>query len=250
MSETYYEKFSNYYDSIHSTKDYKMECDFITKHSKNFGSLLDVGCGTLSHSLILSSKFDKVLGVDSSIEMLKVGNKKLTSNEISNVETSNKELREIDGSFDTIISMFNVVNHIDTLKDLLIFFDSISKKLNPKGTFIFDCWNSVACCIDKPHEKSTTTIQDFIYTLVCNTKTDTNLFDSVSTMETEVVIFDDFSEIDRFTYSIKHRLWAPHILKDLLIGFGFNTIDIFPKFDDTRNGNENDYRITFVCKKY
>ena len=57
MSETYYEKYSKYYDTIHIDKDYEIESNLINKYSTNKNSLLDVGCGTANHSIILSEYF-------------------------------------------------------------------------------------------------------------------------------------------------------------------------------------------------
>ena len=49
----YSEKLSTYYDNLYSQKDYKSECDLIVKYSKIKDTLLDIGCGTMTHSIIL-----------------------------------------------------------------------------------------------------------------------------------------------------------------------------------------------------
>ena len=118
MSETYFDKYSKYYDTIHIDKDYEIESNLINKYSTNKNSLLDVGCGTANHSIILSEYFKKIVGVDLSKSMLNEAKKKIDLLKISNVELTNSELCSIDGTFDTIISMFNVVNHIQSLEDL------------------------------------------------------------------------------------------------------------------------------------
>ena len=113
----YTEKFASYYDTLHSSKNYVEECELIANNSTNFSKLLDIGCGTLSHSILLSKKFEKVLGVDLSESMLKVADSKIKSLDLKNIETYCGPLENISpsNSYDTIISMFYVVNHIHSL---------------------------------------------------------------------------------------------------------------------------------------
>jgi len=68
------------YDHLYHDKDYEKECDFIETIFQKFTSevktVLDLGCGTGGHALILSSRGYKVTGIDRSEDMLKIAKKR------------------------------------------------------------------------------------------------------------------------------------------------------------------------------
>ena len=243
----YNKKLSIYYDSLFKEKDYQGECNFIKTHTKSFRNLLDVGCGTLSHSLILSNFFENVTAIDDSKDMIEIALKK---NLPKNIEVLNEPLKTLSNKkFTSVISMFNVVNHIESLSELIKFFDHISMILEKEGVFIFDCWNGVACTIDKPNRFTKKKIHEGYHTLLSETTTSTDLFNSLSIMYTKVEVYDDLSKIDEFEYTLRQKLWTPDLLKQVLIDSGLEIEKIVPKFDDNTNATENDYRLTFICKK-
>jgi SAM-dependent methyltransferase len=247
----YSEKLSTYYDDIYAQKDYKFECDLILKYSKTKDNLLDIGCGTMTHSIILSDFFKDVLSTDLSAPMINVGIKKITEKGINNVTTFNGPISDIklNMSYDTIISMFNVVNHINSINDLIFYFKTISNFLSKDGVFIFDCWNGTACRIDPPKEIMEKSIPHNLYTLLTKTKTETNLFESWSLMNTEVILYFENKLVDNFSFSLLQKLWTPEVLKDICEMCGLSVIKIIPYFDDSRLANEKDYKITFICEK-
>lgn len=70
-----YNKYGEYYDIIYSNRDYKGECEGIIKYlekvsKRKVRSILDVGCGTSNHAVILASKGYNVVGIDSSEVMI------------------------------------------------------------------------------------------------------------------------------------------------------------------------------------
>ena len=249
MSETYFDKYSKYYDTIHIDKDYEIESNLINKYSTNKNSLLDVGCGTANHSIILSEYFKKIVGVDLSKSMLNEAKKKIDLLKISNVELTNSELCSIDGTFDTIISMFNVVNHIQSLEELSMFFEDVKNKLNEDGIFIFDCWNGTACRMEMPTEYHKKFVNYDWYTLELETNTTSNLFDAWSLIETKVNVYSEGDKVDEFKYGILHKLWTPDILKSLIEISGMKVVNIVPSFNEEEIAKANDYRITFISKK-
>lgn len=247
----YTEKFASYYDTIHSPKNYVEECELITNNSTNFSKLLDIGCGTLSHSIILSKKFEKVLGVDLSESMLKVADSKIKSLDLKNIETYCGPLENISpsNSYDTIISMFYVVNHIHSLTELRIFFTKIIELLNKDGVFIFDCWNGNACRIEKPKSESQKTIIHDFHTVLSETKTETDLMGSTSIMNTSIKVFFESELVDEFNYSLSQKLWTPDIFSDILKSVGFKNLQIIPFYNQDESPKETDYKLTFICKK-
>jgi SAM-dependent methyltransferase len=249
MYNLYKEKYAKYYDSLHCDKDYEKECELIYKYSKNYVNLLDIGCGTGQHSLNLHDKFERITGVDLSEDMINVAKEKVLNRKINNVEFKVINTDEIEEKFDTIISMFNVVNHIDSLSQLIDFFKNISFLLNQNGVFIFDCWNGTSCRIGIPQEYKEKEIICGENKVSLKTNTKTDLFNSTSIMETQVDIFSGDNKKDSFEYVNKHFLWTPDILKELVVLSGMKINKIIPYFNDEKNANENDYRITFICIK-
>jgi len=77
-----YEKFGDYYDLIYQgTENYEKECDALEKNfaklcQRKPKSILDVGCGTGSHSVILSKRGYNVTGIDISKTMIKKAKEK------------------------------------------------------------------------------------------------------------------------------------------------------------------------------
>ena len=60
------------------------------------------------------------------------------------------------------------------------------------------------------------------------TKTKTDLFHSISVMDTNVKICDENTIIDEFDYSLDQKLWTPSILIDLLKMSGLYINKIIP----------------------
>lgn len=246
----YEDSLSKYYDILYTDKKYQDECNLIKQYTIK-GNLLDIGCGTMTHSLILSENFESVTGVDSSKSMVDVAMKKIKMLDKKNLQVMHSEVEKLnfESEFNNVISMFNVVNHITSLKNLILFFESVHKSLTVGGTFIFDCWNGVACTLDKPKEYSKKEIHDGYHTIISETISKTDLFESICTMKTKVSIFDDISRIDEFTYELEQKLWTPNLLKDLLSLSGFDDIKVIPFFDNTKEPKVSDYRLTFITKK-
>lgn len=244
-------KLAKYYDSIYQKKDYKSECDLILKFANCDSKLLDVGCGTLGHTIILSKIFKEIVAIDLSTSMIDVGRQKLLNFGIENVKVLNCDLAHLENeeSFDIAISMFNVVNHIRTLKEVESFFQLISKSLKSDGIFIFDCWNGVACIREIPNEISNKEIELKNFKFITITNTSTDLMKAESVMKTEVKVLENSIEVDSFSYDLVQKLWIPNTLQELLENSGLSIVKIIPFFNDSRCANFDDYRITFICKK-
>jgi len=251
MFNMYNEKFASYYDVLHSKKDYEEECKLILKNSINKKKLLDVGCGTLNHSIVLSNKFEKITAIDLSESMINCGLKKIKNLDIKNIETYSGPLSNISLSnqYDTIVSLFYVVNHIHSIQELTNFFVNTIELLNKEGVFIFDCWNGTACRIEKPKLQNSKSIEHDFHTIISKTITDTNLMDSTSTMKSNVKIYFEAELVDEFDYELEQKLWTPDIFVDILKSVGYRKISIIPYYNQDDIAKETDYKLTFICKK-
>jgi SAM-dependent methyltransferase len=209
-----YNKIYSIYDSMHSKKDYMSEVDFICDNINNVNTILDVGCGTGTHAIELSKRGYVVTGIDPSHKMIDEAMKK-----DSNVQFFTGHLHEtIYTKFDCVISMFNVINHILDLNDLLEYFTSISNSLNPGGVFVFDCFNQLATVIDEPKDSK---------------------YD----------VFRSNLTIEYTDNKLQHKIWPPSTIIHCIESAGMSVEKIL-KAHENIDANKNHYKIAFKCKKY
>ncbi len=148
-------KYAEDYDYLYHDKDYEKECDFIevvfAKYSGNVKRVLDLGCGTGGHALILAKRGYYVVGVDRSEEMLEIAKRKAKDANLP-VKFIQSDITDINlqEKFYAVISMFAVMSYQTTNSALSGACKVASNHLIPSGLFLFDCWNSPAVLTDKP----------------------------------------------------------------------------------------------------
>jgi len=242
----YDKNLSEKYDLLFSDKDYEKESKLVLSKIGSGKDILDVGCGTGTHSCIVSKKSNLVVGIDISKHMIEIASGKY--NDIENLEFLNTSVEDYAeqsaDKFDLIISMFNVVNHISSLESLLSFFDACSKLLKEGGLIIFDCWNSVACTVEEPRRKSVKTkeIDGKKYDILYETETD--LMNSKVNMAVTANIGNEDIE-----YKLSQYLWHPKIFSAAMSTNGIQKISMLNFRDFEKKATKKDYRILFVGKK-
>ncbi len=151
--------YARYYDLLYRDKDYAGESQFIHQllqsHAPETKSILELGCGTGVHALLLAKKGYQIQGVDLSAEMLQQATERLPQLYVelaSRLEFSQGDIRtiRIDQQFDAILSLFHVISYQTTNEDLLAAFTTVKSHLKPGGVFIFDCWYGPAVLSDRP----------------------------------------------------------------------------------------------------
>tara|TARA_R110000787_G_scaffold116136_2_gene226241 strand:- start:489 stop:1238 length:750 start_codon:yes stop_codon:yes gene_type:complete len=242
----YDKNLSEKYDLLFSDKDYEKEGKFILSKIGSGKDILDVGCGTGTHSCIISKKSNLVVGIDISKYMIEAASKKYK--DIENLEFFNTSVEDYAeqsaDKFDLIISMFNVVNHISSLESLLSFFAACSKLLKEEGLIIFDCWNSVACTIEEPHSKSVKTkeIDGKKYDILYETETD------LMSSKVNMIVTGNIDN-ESIEYKLSQYLWHPKIFSDAISTNGIEKISMLNFRDFKNKATKKDYRILFVGKK-
>ncbi len=154
------EVYARSYDLIYSDKNYGAECDYLeglfSRYCTNKPStILDLGCGTGGHAIILGQRGYHVTGVDRSKAMIQLAKTKASSQNLSNVFFHQGEVTNIplNQTFDVAISMFSVVNYILSLEALQRMFYTVRKCLSHGSVFIFDFWNGIAVLNLKPENR-------------------------------------------------------------------------------------------------
>lgn len=141
--------YADCYDLIYRDKDYAGECDVLEQAFARFavarpGSVLDVGCGTGGHALLLASRGYQVTGVDASESMLALARRKAASAGARvQFHCASVESLALSERFDAVISLFNVINYLATPEALLAGLAGLRRHISPGGLFLFDFRHAV-----------------------------------------------------------------------------------------------------------
>ncbi len=155
-----FETSAQFYDSIYKQKNYIGEASLIStiinSRNKSISRILDVGCGTGTHSILLAQQFSwKILAIDRSPEMIKYAKQK-ASKEYSGLEfsvMSIDQMSKLPYKFDVILALFHVVNYLPNSIKLRSFINSSKNLLNANGMLLFDMWNGNLCTRERFKEK-------------------------------------------------------------------------------------------------
>ncbi|AFY36213.1 class I SAM-dependent methyltransferase [Calothrix sp. PCC 7507] len=151
--------YARYYDLLYRDKDYVGEAQFIHQliqtHAPNAQNILELGCGTGNHAVLLAKEGYKIHGVDFSQEMLDKAESRLSQlppDLTSRLNFSQGDIRQVrlNQTFDVVISLFHVISYQTTNEDLLAAFATVKEHLKPGGIFIFDVWYGPAVLTERP----------------------------------------------------------------------------------------------------
>jgi len=110
--------YARYYDLLYRAKDYVGEAQFVHQllqtYAPNAKSILDLGCGTGGHAILLANYGYSIHGVDFSLDMLQRAHQNLEQapeNLAAQLKFSQGDIRklQLNRQFDAIISLFHVV---------------------------------------------------------------------------------------------------------------------------------------------
>lgn len=156
-----FDQYSKYYDLLYKDKDYVTESEYISDLVKRFApnakTILELGCGTGKHALLLGQKNYDIFGIDLSEMMLENAKKLGIKCALGDVRTfrANK-------TFDAVISLFHVAGYQITNQDVNDYFNTAQIHLEKGGVFIFDCWYGPAVLKQRPENKIKHFENDFL----------------------------------------------------------------------------------------
>ena len=156
--------YAQYYDLLNQQKDYIKEVDYIIslidKYTPGTKNILDLGSGTELHAIHLAKQGYNIHGVDQSQDMVSIANERLNSGsdlkELLKFTVGDIRNIQIDQIFDTVVSLFHVMNYQTTNEDLQNSIKTAYNHLDSNGFFIFDCWYGPAVIADKPYKRTKT----------------------------------------------------------------------------------------------
>ena len=154
-----FRNYARYYDLLYRDKDYAGEATFIQQlmqtHAPDAKTILELGCGTGIHAVLLAKEGYQIHGVDLSQEMLdKASDRRsqLPPELAAQMKFTQGDIRKVslNQTFDVILSLFHVISYQTTNEDLLAAFATVKQHLKPGGIFIFDVWYGPAVLSDRP----------------------------------------------------------------------------------------------------
>jgi len=137
-----YSQLVKYYDRIYWWKDYDQEVGFLVKAFKRYGirgrRVLEVACGTGSHTKLLVERGYEVTGVDISDDMLRIARSKVKDH-AKFVRGDMRDLGSVvDGKYDAAICLFSAISYNLTLPDLKRTIQGLYDHLGGPGIVVFD----------------------------------------------------------------------------------------------------------------
>ena len=143
MANDLFNRIAPYYDALHEDVDYAAECTLLERTLSRFlprgpASILDLGCGTGTHALILAKRGYRVTGIDASAGMLRVARAKARNRRNPAFVRADMRRFDLGGSFDAAISMDGAYIHLLTERDLLAHLRTVRRHLSPEGVYAFE----------------------------------------------------------------------------------------------------------------
>jgi SAM-dependent methyltransferase len=237
-------------------KNYQEESEYIDRLIKLYHpktkSIIDLGCGTGQHDLLLAQKGYLVTGVDFSEEMLKLANEqssrdKLDLKYLSFFPGDIREIR-LKKKFDAVISLFHVISYQATNEDLLKAFKTASVHIKKNGVFIFDSWYG-PCVLNVRPETKVRRIEDdsVIITRIAEPVMDFN--ENTVDVRYRLFVLDKATKrTDEIMESHKMRyLFQPEV-RLMLENSGFEFVALLEFLKDTPPGPDS-WSACFIARK-
>ena len=250
-----FQDYANYYDTIYQDKDYKAECDFLelifSKYFSNpVGTILDLGCGTGGHSLILAERGYKVTGADLSREMLEISTRKAKERKI-NTKFIEGDIRkiELDQKFDAVISMFAVMSYQITNKDLISAFKTASRHLEKSGLFIFDVWFGPAVLTQKPSDRLKVIGKNNNERIIRFATPVLDILNHTVDVKYKIIKFSKDKVLDEVDEVHKVRFLFPQEIKLISNMTGFEILELCPFMELGKIPTGKDWNVTGIVRK-
>lgn len=143
-----YGRSARYYDLIYGPiVDYRRECDLLERAWESHANrkverIMDLGCGTGNHALVLASRGYTVLGIDLNEEFVSVARGKTEGLEVApRFRVGDMRDPPVEGPFGAIISMFGAFSYLPR-GDAPEALRTLAYLLEPGGLLLFEWWNA------------------------------------------------------------------------------------------------------------
>ena len=246
-----FKKYAKLYDSFYSDKDYNSEVDYLEKLFKEFSPhpvkrLLDLGCGTGSHAVILAERGYRVTGIDQSKEMIYHAREKIKTSKAS-ICFEHGDIRNfnINETFDAVISMFAVMSYLKTNDDVLNTLFCVNRHLNPGGLFLYDAWFGPAVLEQRPEVRKKTVLIDGVKT-TRHATSELDLMRQIVQVKYRISVDSSYEDIQE-THQMRFFFLNELELLAMMSGFSIQKILPFLKLEGLPSSST--WNVTCILKK-
>lgn len=222
-----YSFFAKYYDELTQNVEYSRRADYFSalllSCGIEFGTVLDLACGTGSLTVELAKRGYDMIGVDASGDMLCRAQNKAFESGVSPMFLCQR-MQELDlyGTVDAAVCSLDSINHLTDEEDVRRTFERLRLFVAPGGVFIFDV-NTVY------KHKNVLGDNVFVYEypdVFCVWQNSFNGQDN--TVDIELDFFEKSGETyKRRSENFSERAYEIDFLKSLLDKTGFDTEFVF-----------------------
>ncbi|MDH3973173.1 MAG: class I SAM-dependent methyltransferase [Deltaproteobacteria bacterium] len=247
--------YAGFYDTLYAQKDYVAECDYLERLFEKYSgtpvsSVLDIGCGTGGHTVVLARRGYECAGVDLSPGMLDRAREKAEEAGAA-VEFIEGDLRDFDLArrFGTVIAMFAVMGYQTTNEDVENTLRTVRRHLGKGGLFIFDIWSGPAVLSQKPTDR-----EKFIEggepdeRILRTAKPRLDILNHTVEVDYTVVRTKGKKIIDETKESHLMRFFFPQEMKYFLSKNGFELVVVMPFMEFDKTPSVKDWNVQFVAR--
>lgn len=222
--ETLFENYGKKYDNESFTQGTIGECDFLEKEINYNKSLkiIDVGCGTGRHSIELTKRGYKVVGIDLSESQLEQAKEKAKAEDLQ-IDFLKHDARKLpfNNEFDLAIMLcegaFPLMETDEMNYEIL---KNVTNSLKDSGKFIFTTLNGLFPLFHSINEFMVVSTKEG------NATYNNNIFDLMTFRDYNITtVQDDFGNIKKL--ECNERYYVPSEITWLLKTLGYNKIDIY-----------------------
>jgi 2-polyprenyl-3-methyl-5-hydroxy-6-metoxy-1,4-benzoquinol methylase len=248
--ESLFENYGRKYDNEVFTQGTIGECDFI-ESELNFDKsvrILDVGCGTGRHSIELTKRGYKVLGIDLSESQLSLAREKAKNSNL-NIDFRQQDARNLPFRKEFNVAIMLCEGGFPLMETDEMNFEilkNVAKSLKEKGKFIFTTLNGLFPLYHSVEEFCASTKEDGNATYRSNT------FDLMTFRDHNITeIEDDLG--NKKTLDCNERYYVPSEITWLLKSLGYTKIEIFGAklgaFSRTDKLTTEDFEMLVIAEK-
>jgi SAM-dependent methyltransferase len=249
-----FDRYALYYDLFYRDKNYADEVDYVDALIKKYAvgetaTILDLGCGTGGHAVLLAKKGYDVTGVDRSDTMLAIAEEKKRQEGVS-VELQKGDICTVDlhKRFDVAIAMFAVMGYQTTNDALESALLNAARHLNPGGLLIFDGWFGPAVIAQRPQDKILI-IEKGSGSVIRLTRPNFDVISQMVDVNFTVLHIENDAIVNRVDEMHKMRFFFPKELEFMLKKAGFEVVGMHAFMEVEGALTVNDWNMAVIARK-
>jgi len=248
-----FDRYASYYDVFYREKDYRAEVDYIDALIQKYATgpaktIVDLGCGTGGHAMLLAQKGYTITGVDRSAAMLAIAEEKKRQLQVA-VELVEGDICTVDlaMNFDVAIAMFAVMGYQTANETLEAALTNTRKHLNEDGLLIFDGWFGPAVLVQKPQDKILI-IEGEAGKIIRLTRPELDVLTHTVNVRFDVLNIENNNVSESIEEAHTMRFFFPKELEFILEKSGYRLLGMYPFMKTEGCLTENDWNMTVVAQ--